>query len=37
MDADWTYRWSQWGTRKLTVRWPNGAPAPSYEFDQSAP
>ncbi|MCA9593954.1 MAG: hypothetical protein KC776_11605 [Myxococcales bacterium] len=37
MDAEWTYRWSQWGTRKLMVRWPNGAPSPTYEFDQSAP
>ena len=37
IDADWTYEWSQWGKRVLTVKWPHGAPAPTYEFDQTAP
>jgi hypothetical protein len=37
IDADFTYQWSQWGKRVLTVKWPHGAPAPTYEFDQSAP
>lgn len=37
IDADWTFEWSQWGKRVLTVKWPHGAPAPTYEFDQSAP
>ncbi len=37
IDADWTFDWSQWGRRVLTVKWPNGAPAPTYEFDQTAP
>lgn len=37
IDADWTFEWSEWGKRVLTVKWPNGAPAPTYEFDQTAP
>lgn len=37
MEAEWTYEWSQWGKRVLSVKWPNGAPAPTYEFDQTAP
>lgn len=37
IDADWSFEWSQWGKRVLTVKWPHGAPAPTYEFDQSAP
>lgn len=37
IDADWTFEWSAWGKRVLTVKWPHGAPAPTYEFDQSAP
>ncbi|MCE7893273.1 MAG: hypothetical protein DYH12_26815 [Sorangiineae bacterium PRO1] len=37
IDADWTFEWTQWGKRVLTVKWPHGAPAPTYEFDQTAP
>lgn len=37
IDADWTFEWNEWGKRVLTVKWPNGAPSPTYEFDQSAP
>jgi len=37
IDADWTFEWSEWGKRVLTVKWPHGAPSPTYEFDQSAP
>ncbi len=34
--AVWTFTWSQWGSRKLTVSWPNGNPRPIIEFDRSA-
>ena len=34
--AVWTFSWSQWGSRKLTVSWPNGTPRPIIGGDQSA-
>ncbi|MCA9631982.1 MAG: hypothetical protein KC766_30220 [Myxococcales bacterium] len=33
--AVWTFTWSEWGSRKLTVSWPNGNPRPIIEFDRS--
>ncbi|MCA9645763.1 MAG: hypothetical protein H6718_30580 [Polyangiaceae bacterium] len=34
--AVWTFNWSEWGSRKLTVSWPNGNPRPIIEFDRTA-
>ncbi|MEZ4373184.1 MAG: hypothetical protein R3B07_20345 [Polyangiaceae bacterium] len=34
--AVWTFTWSEWGSRKLTVSWPNGNPRPIIEFDRTA-
>lgn len=36
MDAEYTFDWDTF-SRKLKVAWPNGAPAPTIEFDQPPP
>lgn len=36
MSAEYTFDWGSF-TRKLTVAWPNGAPAPTIEFDSAPP
>lgn len=36
MKAEFTFKWDGF-SRKLEVSWPHGAPAPTIQFDQSAP
>jgi hypothetical protein len=37
IEATVRFRWTQWGPRVLSIRYPHGAPAPQIYFDRSAP